>query len=150
LAYTWPRLWHSPLPLASELCLFYTNYMISWNFPYSCWLDDWQAFRHSSLADPTQPRLLLKKLGWFKTRVAEIVFAGKNRFCHTNCEVICQNQAYVGKKSETSFCYTLTVHSSLHNEPKIIIACSISRILCSFTFTTSSRVVFSKMLGNVN
>jgi len=28
-----------------------------------------------------------------KNRVAKIVFADKNRFCHINCEAICQNQA---------------------------------------------------------
>jgi len=44
---------------------------------------------------------LVKKETFFsmeKTVVAKIVFAGKNSFCHINCETICQNQAYVDKK----------------------------------------------------
>jgi len=63
-----------------------------------------------------------------KTGVAKIVFAGKSRFCHINYEAICQNQDYV-KKIKTSYCYTLKVQFSIHNEPKIIAVCSISRML---------------------
>jgi len=33
-----------------------------------------------------------------KNGVAKTVFAGKNSFCHINCEVICKIQAYVGQK----------------------------------------------------
>jgi len=42
--------------------------------------------------------------GWWKnvfsvekTAMAKILFAGKNSFCHINCQAICKNQAYVRK-----------------------------------------------------
>jgi len=39
-----------------------------------------------------------------KTGVAKIAFASKNSFCHINCEAVCENQAYVGKKFKMTFC----------------------------------------------
>jgi len=59
---------------------------------------------------------------WKKTGVEKIILPAK-QFCHVNCEAICQNQAYVGKKTIQEYYQFLPVFYQFFRIPaKILFA----------------------------